>query len=415
MKKLVLLLACAALSTSVFAQKSLVDEVKREIGGMSANSGTLKNAMKKIKPALENAETKDAAQTWFIAGKTCYGFYDKCVGERAIGKPVDEKAMAEALLQGLDYYKKALELDKVAELNKDGSPKRDKKTGEIKYKTKHTKDIVSTLAGHVNDFMHAGNAFYDAKDYKNASLCWGTYCDFENADYLGNQKPEMVDTIIGQMRFYQGVSAWQAEDLHGAAKAFEQARAKGRLDKETFDYSMSVAASIPNNEVELVKIAKEAYPLHGKIDNTYVRVIVNDLLNKEQYDEANKIMDQTIADNPTNEEYLDLKGVLLEQEGKIEEAIEYFKKAVASNPEYAKGHFDLGRMYFNKAIKVAEENEKLSGAQLAALTDPLYREALPYLEKCYELDPSNADCKRALSNIYYQLNEEAKLNALEGK
>ena len=416
MKKLVLILVCAALATgSAYAQNKLVDEVKSDIGSMNANSSTFKNARGKIKAALTNEETKNSALAWFIAGKSGYGFYDKCMGEKAIGKQVDDKDMCVALLEGYEYFMKALELDKVPELEKDGTPKVDKKTGAPKFKTKYTKDIISLVAGHVNDFMNAGNGFYDAKDYANAAKAWGVFCDFENAEYLGKFRPEFPDSTYAQIRFYQGVSAWQAEDLKGALKAFEQARQKGYKDKDVYDYSMSVAAGIPNNDDAVVAIAKEAYPLFGKKDNTYVRIIVNDLLNKEKYDEANKVIDQTIAENPNNEEYLDLKGVLLEQQNKIDEAIEYFKKAVDANPEYAKGNFDLGRMYFNKAVKVQEENPTLNSAQLKAKTEPFYRQALPYLEKCHAIDKDNSDCKRALSNIYYQLGDEEKLKAIEAE
>ena len=414
MKKLVLILACATFATCAVAQKRVVDEVKSEIRDMNANSGTLRKSLEKIRPALKNDETKDDAQTWFLAGKCGFGLYDKCVGERAVGKPVDEKEMAKALIEGYEYLMQAYKLDSIPELEKDGTPKKDKKTGAIKFKSKHRKDIVSAIGGHVNDFTQAGNVLHDAKDFLGAAKCWGLYCDFEDAKFLGNARPEMVDTIVSQIRFYQGVAAWQGEDLQGAMAAFEKARKKGRLDKETFDYSMSVAASIPNNDEAVVAIAKEAYPIHGKTDNTYAKVIVNDLINKEKYDEANGVLDKVIAENPNNAECLDLKGVLLEQQGKTDDAIEYFNKAIAADGAYAKGYFDLGRMYFNKAIKTAEENEKLSGAKLAELTDPLYRQAMPALEKSYQLDPSNNDCKRALINIYYQLNEEAKLKAIEG-
>ena len=94
MKKLVLILACATFATCAVAQKRVVDEVKSEIRDMNANSGTLRKSLEKIRPALKNDETKDDAQTWFLAGKCGFGLYDKCVGERAVGKPVDEKEMA---------------------------------------------------------------------------------------------------------------------------------------------------------------------------------------------------------------------------------------------------------------------------------------------------------------------------------
>ncbi|MGM9802600.1 MAG: tetratricopeptide repeat protein [Muribaculaceae bacterium] len=401
------------MATCVYAQNKLVDEVKSEIGSMSANSGTFNGARSKIKAALTNEESKGNAATWYIAGKASYGYYDKCTGEKAIGKQVDDKEMGKALLEGYDYFMKALELDKVPELEKDGTPKVDKKTGEAKYKTKYSKDILSIIAGHVNDFYAAGNGLYDAKDYSNAAKCWGVFCDFQDAEYLGKFKPALADTTVAQMRFYEGVAAWQAEELQHALEAFEKSRKKGYTDKDVFDYALSVAAGIPNSDETVVAIAKEAYPLYGNKDNMYVRIIVNDLLNKEKYDDANQLLDKTIAENPNNEEYLDLKGVLMEQQNKIDEAIEYFKKAVTINPDYAKGNFDLGRMYFNKAVKVQEENPSLNSAQLKSKTEPFYREALPYLEKCHQLDKDNGDCKRALLNIYYQLNEEDKLNALE--
>lgn len=412
MKKLFFILTCAALSCGAYAQNKLVDEVKSSIGGMSASSSTFKDALQKIKPALENEETKGSALAWYIAGKSGYGLYDKYMGEKAIGKQVDDKAMSLALLEGYGYYMKALELDKVPDLEKNGTQKVDKKTGEPKFKTKYTKDIISQVAGHVNDFMNAGNVLYDAKDFKNAAKCWGTYCDFENAEYLGKYLPAMADSTIAQIRFYQGVAAWQAEDSRQALDAFKASIKKGYSQKDVYDYALSVAAGIPNNDDEVVEIAKMAYPVFGKKDNTYVRIIVNDLLNKEKYDEANSVIDKTISENPGNEEYLDLKGVLLEQQNKIDDAIEYFKKAVDANPDYAKGNFDLGRMFFNKAVKIQEENPTLNNAQLKSKTEPFYRQALPYLEKSYSLDKENNDCKRALQNIYYQLGDEAKLNAL---
>ena len=52
MKKLVLILACATFATCAFAQKRVVDEVKSEIRDMNANSGTLRNSLNKIRPAL---------------------------------------------------------------------------------------------------------------------------------------------------------------------------------------------------------------------------------------------------------------------------------------------------------------------------------------------------------------------------
>ena len=99
----------------------------------------------------------------------------------------------------------------------------------------------------------------------------------------------------------------------------------------------------------------------------------------------------------------------------IEEALPYFKQAVDLDPTYSKAYFDLGRYYFNKAIKVRDENVDLIGDALDAKVNPLYEQALPYLEKAYELDKENLDAKNALRSIYYQLGNEEKLNAIENQ
>gem|GEM_PF-4939431 len=47
--------------------------------------------------------------------------------------------------------------------------------------------------------------------------------------------------------------------------------------------------------------------------------------------------------------------------------------------------------------------------------NPVYEQALPHLERSYELDPSNDDVRNALRTIYYKLGNAAKLEALDGK
>ena len=145
--------------------------------------------------------------------------------------------------------------------------------------------------------------------------------------------------------------------------------------------------------------------------------MINDLINKSKYEEANQMLDEAIAANPQNAEFYNVKGTLYENQKEPEKAFEFYKKAIEIKPDYAKGQFDVGRYYFNKAVQKRDEINKLSGAAyqkaVANELNPLYKEALPYLEKAYQLDPENNDAKNALRNIYYFLGDEAKLNELE--
>lgn len=412
MKKVILFLACTLITSGAIAQKKIVDEVNKDVSGFTPD---FKAARDKLKPALTNAETKDDARTWFVAGKTEFGFYDNLLGKKQIGQQVDDAAMSKALLDGYEYFMKALPLDSIAETEKDGSFKLDKK-GNKKYKTKYSKEIANLVAGHVNDFSNVASVFYENKDFGNAGKAWDIYASFPDAAFLGKSAPEIPDTIIGQVRFFQGIAAWQNEDNASAVKAFEQARKKGYTKKEAYDYAMSCYAGLNDND-GIIAIAKEAYPLYGKEDNQYISILINDLINKSKYEEANQMLDEAIAANPQNAEFYNVKGTLYENQKEPEKAFEFYKKAIEIKPDYAKGQFDVGRYYFNKAVQKRDEINKLSGAAyqkaVANELNPLYKEALPYLEKAYQLDPENNDAKNALRNIYYFLGDEAKLNELE--
>ena len=72
----------------------------------------------------------------------------------------------------------------------------------------------------------------------------------------------------------------------------------------------------------------------------------------------------------------------------------------------------MGRYFYNKAMET-RLNSRLYGKKLADLVNPIYREALPYLEKSYAINPRNEDLKNALRDIYYKLGEADKLQQIE--
>lgn len=67
MNKVVLFLACASLTVSgAYAQKKLVDEVRKDVSALTTNVDTYKAAINKLKPAFSNPETKDNVETWML-------------------------------------------------------------------------------------------------------------------------------------------------------------------------------------------------------------------------------------------------------------------------------------------------------------------------------------------------------------
>ena len=413
MKKLFLILACSSLGImGLNAQVQLVKEVEKDLAGATDYPAL----REKLKPAFENEESKNDAYTWFVAAKIEMQNYDDMYKVRIVNPAgADISKMGAALLDGYDYMKKALPLDSVPEKDKKtGEIKLDKKTGQPKIKAKYSGKIVNIMAENYNALNMIVGDLHNGKEYKNAVRAYELCASLPFEPYMKGKMSQPADTIVGELRFYQGVALWQDDNPGDAIGAFAQARKLGYTKKEAYDYPLNCAAQV-RDEKMIAEIAKEALPVYGKQDSQYVRILINAYLNEKNYDEANKILDQAINDDPQNAEFVNLKGNLVENQSSIEEALPYFKQAVDLDPTYSKAYFDLGRYYFNKAIKVRDENVDLIGDALVAMVNPLYEQALPYLEKAYELDKENLDAKNALRSIYYQLGNEEKLNAIENQ
>ena len=106
------------------------------------------------------------------------------------------------------------------------------------------------------------------------------------------------------------------------------------------------------------------------------------------------------------------RGLLWRYQQSIFEAFPYYQRCIELNDSNASGLFNVGRYFYNKAMET-RQNSRLYGKKLANLVNPIYREALPYLEKSYAINPSNQDVRNALRDIYYKLGEADKLQAIE--
>lgn len=401
-KTLIVGIVCACCNFS-YAQRRLVEEVKQDMNTLSLSIDSYKNALNKLKPALTNEETKNEAETWFVAGKIAYGRFDKFRSLKAIGQKVDEHAMGNALLDGYDYMQNALKHDTIEEKDKKGNVKINKKTGKAKLQTKFSKDIVKIISNHYNDYKLVGRLFYvTSHDFGKSYKAWDVYTSLPYDERYRNLNDAATDSVIGEYRFYQGIAAKLDGNYKEALDAFDKALKLGYNKKDVFDYAISCAEH-EKDDSTLVNVVKDAFMLYGKDDSRYIGILFNYAITNKKYDIASKIIDQAIADYPDNAEYYDLKGVLLEaQTGKIDSSYQYFKKAVELDADFIKANFDMGRYYYNMALR-EKDGEKAKD---------LFRIAMPYLEKTYSKEPNNSLARDALRVIYYNLNDAEKLERL---
>ena len=372
MKKMILFAAAIMMAFGASAQMSLVKDLAKKAA--SANPMDLITVLEQIEPALTNAESANDVLTWYTAGKAAFGLYDKMYEAKLMKQPVEDKDMAEALTLAYQYYQKALPLDSVVEVDKNGAPKLNK-DGSKKVKTKYSKEIIGALTTHLNDIANVGNIFLQANDWANAAAAFGNYADLSTSPFAVAQGITPANDILGEVRFYQGYSQYQIQDFENAYHSLEKARKLGYTDNNIVDFQTSALANM-----------------------------IQGMLDKNEYDKANSFIDNALKDDPMNGTLHDIKGFTTELVSGVDAALPYYRKAAEVATDYANAFFDVGRCLYLQAQKIIDDNPNATNKELLPKIKPIYDEAIPFLQKAIDLNtnPDDKKAKNVLDDILYK-------------
>jgi hypothetical protein len=277
-KIIIILITVVAVAFDITAQQLLLNQAKKDISGLTMTVDSYNKAFNRLKPALIHEETGTRAETWALANRIKTEQYDKYMDNRRVGKRIDAKAMGYTLLDAYDFGMKALALDTIHILDKKGQPVMDKKTKRPKVKTKYSKEVVNRLIEHHDDYRIAGSELYNIKDWDGAYKAWDYYCLM--AARTDDPRWITPDSLVAEVRYYQGIAAWQKADTIDAVRLFSIARHSGYNHKEAYDYAL-VCLSDLGNEREVVRLAWEAFVKYGTSDPQYIRILINDFISRE--------------------------------------------------------------------------------------------------------------------------------------
>ena len=324
MKKLMTFALCFAAIGSMSAQKANVEAAKK----LSGKPDKIEEARSLIQQAMENPETANDAQTYFIAGKIEFDAFDKDLTSSMINPAsVDNLKMGQNLLNGYNNYVKALPLAAVP--NEKG-----------KVDTKTPKSIVNTLKGHANDYFKAGADFFNGqKVYPEAYECFMIYADMPEQDFMKDEKLELPDADRGTAYFNAGLAAYSGNEIYKSADAFRKARGVGYDDKQAYIYEIACwqAAAQRDSTMEqtakekIIEVAEAGDKKFGMEEPIFVNNIVNFLVTDGKYDQAISKVSELIAANPDNAGLYGLRGFVYDRMGKDEESVNDYRKAAATD------------------------------------------------------------------------------------
>ena len=404
MKKTLFTAVFCLVAAGAFAQTKSVNRAFNEAKMESPN---FSEARENIQGALTNPETQDVAKTWYVAGYIENRAFDNNWTMRQMNQSVDEGAMYNALYDCYEYYLKAAALDTLPD-----------EKGKVK--PKYLKDIRNTLKKNHDFFRYAGGYYFNEGDFNSACKVWGAYLEIPKIGFMDVAKLPM-DTLYQETKFNSAIAAMRAENNKLAIQYLEDLKdsdydPKGVYDLLIYGYNME------RDTVNLINTLKEAADKIVATDEDfqYIPQLINLYITSGNYDEAIEYLKKVLTSEPMNAEYWKVLGGLYGTLEKEEKAIECLNKAIEINPEYVDALGELGRIYYNRAVNYNGEISAISDNNLyrqekEAKVIPAFKQALPYYEKAHQLNPEEYQYKVALRGIYYNLGDAENLKLIESE
>jgi len=113
------------------------------------------------------------------------------------------------------------------------------------------------------------------------------------------------------------------------------------------------------------------------------------------------------------------KGTLYEKSGNKEKALEAYNKSIEIDPEYFNAYFNIGALYFNNAVELYEEANKLEDIKAynaaKVIADNELKKAIAPMEKAYQINPEERATMETLQTIYYRLQMLDKYEEMKKK
>lgn len=385
MKKTFILLALIFAVTGAFAQKGKVNSAQT-----FKDTGKLDKALEAINEATDPSNPKSAKsipwpKTWEVRGEIFQAIFET---QDANFKSLSDDPLTEAL----DSYKKALSLD-------------------VKGKSSNGVKIKLTLL--TNDLTNQAVEAFNDQDYKKALKSFEQILDVQNLPIIKQDDPNAVDTVI---MFNAGLAAYNAHDFQKSVKYYYDAAKYDYNGGRTYSLISDAYMQMQDTTAAL-KAAQEGFEKYPE-DNGILTSMIDLYLKMDKTEEAMKYLSMAIEQDPGNVTYYFAQGTLYERFGDEENAIKSYEKAIEVDPTFFNAYYNLGALYYNKGVKQIEvanavpanENEKYEAELKKA--DPWFEKAVPFMEKCHEIQPDDSNTLESLKNLYYRLKEMDKYNAI---
>lgn len=396
MKKISLIALGLVAGLSAVAQPNVVKEAESLVKGKKFDQ-----ALETVKPALTDPSTMNTVKPWYLVGKANLGIWDDAqvrsiTPGAAQPTPEEMAAASRALVEAYNAYVKAMPLDQLPD-----------EKGKVK--PKHTKEMRKSIGENYRSYLNAGLNLYNVQDYPGAYAAWDLYVNLPNDE---NADPKAfvadADSTVGEIAYYQALAAFFNKDFENALNKVQKAIGMGYEAKNVYLVGLE-AADATKNTAAASEFARKGSVKYGADDISFLAGIINSELAKDNYPACYEAIDESfsVAGSDSIKSLLyNVKAIVNEREGKIEDAKANLSESIKLAPQNAKSYFDMGRLLQNE---VAAMEDTADDATRLNVLVPKIKEAISYYEKSYELDDTQSSLPQYIYRLYYGLDQNYHL------
>jgi tetratricopeptide (TPR) repeat protein len=224
--------------------------------------------------------------------------------------------------------------------------------------------------------------------------------------------------IVDTMAVYNAALCYEKADM--TDMAIERYRDCADIKYQVPNVFLFISTLYRNsdNDEEALKVLQEARVSYPREQSLIIEELNIYLTNKD-FERAKANLELAAEQDPTNEILWFSLGSVFDNLGNYDEAIIAYQKAIVVKSDYFDANYNLGALYFNKAVLGINEanemwkprmtrTEAANQKKLEEDSKSMFVTARPYLESAFQVDPTDIETIRSLKDIYARTGEDDK-------
>lgn len=421
--KYVILASALLISVGTFAQKDQIKAAEKALKG--GNSAEAKTILQQAESVIGGATAAEKAQYNFVMGNALYDLASKNI------------EVSKNQLDAAKAYQEVIAIEKSSGKSK-FSDQAQKTVSEIKGKllnsamdqgTKKNYSEASKILYSIYELdktdleklYYAASYAVNARDFDTALLYYG---ELKTKNYSGEGIAYYAINILSEKEDFFGTTeqAKTDRDNNVKMKMYSSPRDEKIPSKRGEIYKNVALILVQKGKTEEAKSALAEARLANPDDSSLAITEADLYLKLEDFTNYKRLISEVLQKNPNDPDLLFNLGVVSSKTDATE-AEKYYKKAIEIKPDYVNAYLNLSILKLDGEKKIVEEMNKLGNSEkdnkryevLKKQREDIFKSAIPFLEKAYELNPNNEDVSGTLLSVYSALEMTDKKKALKAK